>query len=376
MKFGRSPGLPRGFIIDPKEIGAIVLRPVSFLVGKAAQTALVSGQALPLGGGPLFFSAIEVFLTVGDNICIVNSNVSEVEQWAAAECRHVKEAIAKQLDALSNARPPFAGLTMDRPRLMGVVNLTPDSFYDGGRLLTVEAAVAHGRKLWKAGADLLDIGGESTRPGSKIISVQEELDRVLPVIEALAKEGALISGDTRRVLVMQAAIAAGARIINDVSALTESGATVAVAEAGAAVILMHMQGTPITMQNNPTYDHAPFEILRYFLGRISACEEAGIDRSAIAVDPGIGFGKKTAHNLQIFQQMAMFHASGCPVVVGASRKSFIGAIAGIDHPDFRLPGSIAAATLAASQGVKLHRVHDVDETKQALALVHAIQETG
>jgi dihydropteroate synthase len=255
---------------------------------------------------------------------------------------------------------------------MGVINVTPDSFYDGGRFPTTTTAVAHGRVLRDAGADILDIGGESTRPGSDSVTEQQEMDRVLPVIERLAADGALVSADTRRATVMRAACAAGARIINDVSALTEPGAMSAVAETGVAVVLMHMQGAPRTMQDDPAYDHAPYEVLRFLADRIALCEAAGIERRAIMVDPGIGFGKTVAHNLQIFEQLALFQATGCSVMVGASRKSFIAAVSGCDDANDRLPGSLAAATIAASQGVQLHRVHDVAATRQALSVVQAV----
>lgn len=261
---------------------------------------------------------------------------------------------------------------MDRPRLMGVVNITPDSFYDGGRLNTKADAVAHGRALRDAGADILDIGGESTRPGSEAVSEQEEMDRILPVIEQLAADGALVSADTRRAAVMQAAVAAGARIINDVSALTDPEALGVVAETGVSVVLMHMQGAPRTMQESPAYDHAPYEVARFLIDRIAVCEAAGIERKRIVIDPGIGFGKTVLHNLQIFEQLTLLHATGCAVMIGASRKSFIGAVSATGNPDDRLPGSLAVATMAAAQGTQLHRVHDVAATGQALSIVRAI----
>jgi dihydropteroate synthase len=230
--------------------------------------------------------------------------------------------------------------------------------------------------LRDAGADILDIGGESTRPGSEAVSEQQEMDRILPVIEQLSSEDILVSVDTRRAFVMRAACAAGARIINDVGALTDPGALEAAADAGAAVVLMHMQGAPRTMQDDPTYDHAPYEVLRFLQDRIAACEAVGIDRAAIMVDPGIGFGKSIDHNFQIFEQLALFHATGCAIMVGASRKSFIGAVAGGVSPDDRLPGSLAAALMAAGQGVQLHRVHDVAATRQALAVSRAMVEAA
>jgi len=375
MKIMRSPGLPRGFPIDPDDLASLILRPTGLLGGSTAREAVAAGHARLLAGGPLAFTAAEVFLRHDGRVDIAGGTISAVEEWAVAEGGAIAAAVAAQLYALSLPRAPVAGLSMDRPRIMGVVNATPDSFYDGGRLPTSAAAVAHGRALRAAGADILDIGGESTRPGSEAISEQAEMDRVLPVIEVLAADGALVSVDTRRAVVMRAAFAAGARIINDVSALTEPGALAAVAETGAAVVLMHMRGVPRTMQDNPVYDHAPYDVARFLMDRIGACEAAGIARNSVMVDPGIGFGKTMAHNLQIIEQLALFHATGCAVVVGASRKRFIGAVdarADRNSPDDRLPGSIAAATIAAGQGVQVHRVHDVGATRQALAVAHAV----
>jgi dihydropteroate synthase len=307
---------------------------------------------------------------------VVSTTVSSVQEWAETEGGATQTAVMAQLSALARPRPAIAGLTTERPRLMGIINVTPDSFFDGGRLATKERAVAHGRALRDAGAHILDIGGESTRPGSSPVSEQEEIDRVLPVLEQLVEDGALVSIDTRHASVMRAACAAGARIINDVSALTEPGALEAARDTGAAVVLMHMRGAPRTMQDNPIYSHAPYEVVQYLMSRIVACEAAGIQRDAILVDPGIGFGKSVDHNLQILEQLALLHATGCAVLFGASRKSFIGSITNCEDPEDRLPGSLAAATLAAGQGAQIHRVHDVAETRRALAVVDAINRSG
>ena len=379
MKIKRNPGLPRGFPIDPGDPTSLILRPIGLLAGSTAREAIATGRARQLASGPLAFTAAEIFLRQGDGVEIVGGAISAIEEWAIAEGDATAAAVASQMYALSLPRGSVAGLSMDKPRLMGVVNVTPDSFYDGRRLPTTDAAVAHGRALRDAGADILDIGGESTRPGSDAVAEQQEMDRILPVIEQLVADGALVSADTRRAAVMRAAYAAGARIINDVSALTEPGAVEVVAETGAAVVLMHMQGAPRTMQDGPAYDHAPYEVVRFLADRIASCEVAGIERDVIMVDPGIGFGKTVIHNLQIFEQLALFHATGCAVMVGASRKSFIGAIddrADGDNPEDRLPGSLAAAIIAASQGVQLHRVHDVAATRQALSVVRAVVAVG
>lgn len=377
MKVQRSPGLPRGFSFDPeKNPTPIILRPLALLAGTTAKDAVADGRGHPLVGGPLAFSLVDVFLASddGDRINLVMSPLSDVEEWAASEGGDVAAAVAAQITVLSEPRPYFAGLPLDRPRIMGIVNVTTDSFYDGGRLTNADAAVAHGTALIDAGADILDIGGESTRPGSDAVSEAAEMDRVLPVVERLVEKGAVISVDTRRPVVMRAACAAGASVINDVFALTEPGALEAAAETGAAVVLMHMQGSPATMQESPAYDHAPYETARYLSGRVRACEAAGIDRSMIAIDPGIGFGKTADHNLEILEALPVYHALGCALALGVSRKSLIGAVTGTENPEDRLPGTLASVGHAAAQGVQIHRVHDVVEARQALAVARAIIE--
>lgn len=270
----------------------------------------------------------------------------------------------------------FAGLTLDRPRLMAVINATPDSFSDGGEAFAVEDAVRRGRAFLAEGADILDIGGESTRPGAEPVPVAEEIRRVVPVIKALAAEGALISIDSRRADVMRAAVKAGARIINDVSALTGEGALDAAADLGVPVILMHMQGEPGTMQDNPSYGDVVAEVRDGLLARAQACREAGIADQDIALDPGIGFGKTVAHNLSLLAHLDSLTATRHPVVLGVSRKSYIAKIDRDVPPGDRVAGSVATALAAWDQGVRIFRVHDVAEHRQALAVYGAIAEAG
>ena len=270
----------------------------------------------------------------------------------------------------------FAGLSLDRPRIMGIVNVTPDSFSDGGEALRVEEAVRRGRAMLAAGADILDIGGESTRPRATPVSVDEECARVLPVIEALADEGALISIDSQRAAIMRTAVAAGAKIVNDVTALDgDLDAAAVVAETGVSVILMHMQGAPQTMQDNPTYDVPSQDIRDYLAGRIAVCEAADISRDRIAVDAGIGFGKTLDHNLELLAHMDVLHALACAVVLGVSRKSFIGRLTGVEDPRERVAGSVAAALATRDLGVQIFRVHDVAQTRQAFDVWEAIRRT-
>lgn len=268
----------------------------------------------------------------------------------------------------------FAGLTLDRPRLMAVINATPDSFSDGGEAFALEDALNRGRAFIAEGADILDVGGESTRPGATPVSAQEEIRRVVPVIEALAAEGALVSIDSRRAEVMRAAVKAGARIINDVSALQGEGALDAAADLGVPVILMHMQGEPGTMQDNPAYDDVVAEVRNGLLARARACRNAGIAAHDIALDPGIGFGKTVVHNLALLAHLGDLTATGHSVVLGVSRKSYIAKIDRDVPPGERVAGSLATALAAWDRGVRIFRVHDVAEHRQALAVYGAIAD--
>lgn len=264
-------------------------------------------------------------------------------------------------------------LKLDRPRVMGIVNVTPDSFSDGGEHATVDAAVAHGLELVEEGADALDIGGESTRPGADDVPLEEELGRVIPVIERLAKETTLpISIDTSKPEVMRAAVAAGAGMINDVKALRREGGLDAVAELRVPVILMHMLGEPRSMQDAPEYDDVVADVHRFLAERIFAAEMAGIDKKRMVVDPGFGFGKTGAHNLALLAQLQRFTELGVPVLAGFSRKKTIGDLTGRADPHERIHGSVAAALIAAQRGAMLLRVHDVAATVDALKVWNAV----
>lgn len=264
-------------------------------------------------------------------------------------------------------------LKLDRPRVMGIVNVTPDSFSDGGAHDTLEAAVAHGLKLASEGADLLDIGGESTRPGAEAVPLDEELRRVVAVIERLAKETPLpISIDTSKPEVMRAAVQAGAGMINDVYALRREDALDTAAALGVPVVLMHMQGEPRSMQEAPDYDDVVGDVHRFLAERIFAAEMSGIAKKNIIVDPGFGFGKNTQHNLTLLAQLERFAELGVPVLAGLSRKRSIGEITGRDVPAERVSGSVAAHLIAAQRGAKILRVHDVAATVDALKVWNAV----
>ena len=276
-------------------------------------------------------------------------------------------------EALVSPRPPFAGLPMNRTTIMGIVNVTPDSFSDGGRHDQTQAAIDHALRLAEEGADILDIGGESTRPGSDAVALEDELRRVIPVIEGLrGKTDKKISVDTRKAQVMRKAAAAGADILNDVSALTHDPKALETAAAmGLPVMLMHAQGDPKTMNVNPVYDDVVLDVFDFLESRIAACVRAGIARDKIVVDPGIGFGKHLHHNVAVLSAMSLYHALGVPVLLGASRKKLIGQICNVDDPKERVPGSLAAALSSVAQGVQIVRVHDVAATRQAVSVWHA-----
>lgn len=264
------------------------------------------------------------------------------------------------------------------PRVMGIVNVTPDSFSDGGKFAATNLAIEHALKLAEEGADILDIGGESTRPNATPVSLQEELDRVIPVIEALVKQfkqdkqvNIPISIDTYKPQVMHAAIAAGASMVNDVRALQEDGALEVVAKTNVGICLMHMQGTPQTMQQNPHYDDVVNDVKAFLAARLQASVHAGVATSRILLDPGFGFGKTREHNILLLQNLQSFATLGQPLLVGLSRKSVLGQVTGNDI-NARLYASIAASVLSAMKGAKMLRVHDVRATVEALKFVQAV----
>lgn len=317
--------------------------------------------ALPLAGGWCWFSQVEV-----------------LRRDAVAEVVPASALPGEVRDRLSAPRAAFGGLAMDRPQVMGILNVTPDSFSDGGKFLAPEAALAQARAMAEA-ADVLDIGGESTRPGAAEVAVDAEVARTAPVIAAL-RQGGLgcpISIDTRKAAVARAALAAGAGIVNDVSAMGfDPGMASVVAGSGAPVILMHSVGTPATMQDDPRYEDVLLDVYDFLKARIAAAVAAGISRDRIMVDPGIGFGKTAAHNLLLVRRLSVFHDLGVPVLLGVSRKRFIGTIGRETVAERRVPGSLAVGLAGVAQGAQVLRVHDVAETRQALRLWQAVNGVG
>ncbi|WP_019644594.1 dihydropteroate synthase [Novispirillum itersonii] len=330
------------------------------------------GGGIPATGVPVL--AWRVWLQTGPSeLTQVDCTRDALTGWARDAGEAVWGMVKRRLAAVEGRRPAFAGLDMARPHVMGIVNVTPDSFSDGGDHFDPGTAVQRGLEMLAAGATVLDVGGESTRPGADPVSPQEEIRRVVPVIRAFADRGAVVSIDTRHAVVMEAAVAAGAAILNDVTGLLGDPDSLPTAvRLGKPVMLMHMQGEdPRTMQADPSYPHAPVAVFEALARRVEACLAAGISREALCVDPGIGFGKTVEHNAALMRTLGMLHGLGCPVLLGASRKSFIGRLAGVDRPKDRLPGSLTAAIRGWEQGVQIVRVHDVAETVQALKVWQA-----
>lgn len=278
------------------------------------------------------------------------------------------------LSRLTAPRAPIAGLSMDAPRIMGILNVTPDSFSDGGQFDRPDAAAAQAMRMVQEGADILDIGGESTRPGAAQVDVTQEIARTAPVIKAIrAQTDIAISIDTRKAAVADAAIDAGAGLVNDVAAFTFDAEMAAVtATAGVPCCLMHAQGDPATMQDAPHYDEVVLDVYDFLDVRVKAAEAAGIRRDQIVIDPGIGFGKTLDHNLALLKNLSIFHGLGCPVLLGASRKRFIGTLGDAPNAQDRMPGSVAIALHAVRQGMQILRVHDTLATRQALSLHMAV----
>jgi dihydropteroate synthase len=276
-----------------------------------------------------------------------------------------------QIEQWHCGRFRFAVGVRDESVVMGIINVTPDSFSDGGRFLLPYAALKHAERLVEEGAHILDIGGESTRPGSAAVSAEEEIRRVAPIVEALANAGHCVSIDTRKPETMRAAIAAGAAIVNDVYALRAEGAIEACAKSDVGLVLMHMQGEPATMQQEPRYDDVADEVAGFLRARAQACERAGIARERIAIDPGFGFGKTTAHNIELTKKLDRVVAASYPVLVGWSRKRTIGELTGRTVASERVYGSVAAALACVARGARIVRVHDVRETVDALKVWRA-----
>ncbi len=348
----------------------VYLRPTGFVDAPFGH----DGKVARLAGGLLWFSAVEI-ISASD---IELVTVGELEGRLAG----LGEEAATAWSNLTSPRAPLQlgsrTVRLDQPQIAGIVNFTPDSFSDGGQFTDSEEAIAAGHEMSAAGAAIVDVGGESTRPGARAVWEGDEAERIMPIIGRLAAAGVAVSVDTRKAAVMELALSTGANMINDVSALTwDERAAEVVARSGCTVVLMHHQGSPETMQDDPRYDRPVLlEVYDWLKERIAAAVDGGIARERIIVDPGFGFGKNVQHNLQLMNGLAMLHGLGCPIMLGASRKRTIGALANEAPADRRLGGSIALALKAADRGVQLLRVHDVPETLQALRVWRGLRDAA
>ena len=333
------------------------------------------GKVARLAGGLSWFGLVELIQVDGHRRA-----QAEIVPVEGIEARFDGEMAADWARITAPRAPLHLGdrtIRLDQPQVMGIINATPDSFSDGGAHADASAAAEAGAIMAAQGAAIIDVGGESTRPGATTIWENDEIERVLPVIQQLAAAGTAVSIDSRKAGVMSAALGAGAKLVNDVSALTwDPQSADVVAKAGAAVVLMHHQGDPQSMQKDPRYDDVLVEVYLWLEERIAAAQEAGIARDQILVDPGIGFGKSIAHNLELMNGLSLLHGLGCSIVLGASRKRMIGALSNEVPADQRLPGSLTLALKAVEQGAQMVRVHDVPETVQALKVWRGLRDAA
>jgi dihydropteroate synthase len=348
-----------------------LIRPTGFVDSPFDQ----DGKVARLAGGLNWFGLVELIRVDGNRR--IGSEIVAVEGIDD----HFDDTMAADWARITGQRAPLQmgerTIRLDQPQVMGIINATPDSFSDGGAYADGASAAEAGAGMAAQGAAVIDVGGESTRPGATAVWENDEIERVLPIVQQLAASGHAVSIDSRKSGVMAAAIGAGAKLVNDVTALTwdPQSATV-VAEAGVPVVLMHHQGDPTTMQDAPRYDDVLVEVFLWLEDRIAAAETAGIARDKILVDPGIGFGKSVAHNLELMNGLALLHGLGCPIVLGASRKRMIGALANEVPANRRLPGSLTLALKAVEQGAQIVRVHDVPETVQALKIWRGLRDAA
>ncbi len=354
------------------EDAKLYLTPSGLTFGRAPSLSL------PLADGSLSFNSLKVTLREGKRVFYQGvfpvTSLNALKEQLPVGLHAKFDSTLKRLTAPRKPLDlPGGGLlSFAKPLVMGVVNLTPDSFSDDGVYMNPGLAADQPGALFDEGADIVDIGGESTRPGAKEVPLEEEIQRLAPVFDIVKDRPGPISVDTRKAAVMAAALEAGAGLINDISALTFDPEALDAAKSAPGIVLMHALGTPETMQDNPSYDDVLLDVYDYLEERIEACARAGIKRDKLIVDPGIGFGKTTTHVLDLLKNLSLFHSLGVPVLVGVSRKRFIGELTGVKDPKERLSGSIAAAVLAVGQGAQIIRCHDVAETAQALTIFGAV----
>ena len=344
------------------------LRPVDITAFSSAS----NGGLYPLAGTGLGFTTCDVLTRHPAGFTVTRLSVNDMLASARKTSADALMLAEQLLDQFTQPRDDFAGLSMNTPHVMGIINVTPDSFSDGGDHAQSDHAISSAHAMVNAGATILDIGGESTRPGADIVGTEEECRRILPVIQALSQQGYCVSADTRHTDVMEQAMANGAALINDVGGLRADGAAMLMANTGKPVIIMHMQGEPGSMQQQPEYDFVPADVYDWLEDRIHQAVASGIKKQDIAVDFGFGFGKTPQHNMTLMAWLSMFHGLGVPLLLGVSRKSTIAHFANGEPAKDRMAGSIALATLGYAQGVQMYRVHDVAETVQALSVAKAM----
>ena len=361
---------PRGFFVAG--VTHLYCRPVNLIYLPQIDQDTRESSYCRLAGGSIVFEKIELILRDQQHIYSFESSIDAARAWALAE--GCIEELDKQMLMIVSRRAGYFEEKDTSPLLMGIINVSPDSFFGAATSFNTEAAISRAHSLIAEGVDIIDVGGESTRPGSRSIKTSEEIDRVIAVIEGIKGFGVPISIDTSKPKVMEAALSAGASIINDITALTGDPNSLSLAaKYKVPVVLMHMKGTPLTMQKRPQYDSAILDVFDYLKWRISVCLQAGILPENLIIDPGIGFGKNDDHNISILKRISLLHSLGFPILLGMSRKSIIASLSDGEPVDKRLPGSLSAAIYAAGQGVQLLRVHDVSETRQALAIKEALQ---
>ncbi|MBB45848.1 MAG: dihydropteroate synthase [Rhodospirillaceae bacterium] len=361
---------PRGFFVAG--VTHLYCRPINLIYSPQLDQDNRESSYCRLAGGSLVFEKIELILRDQQHIYSFESSIDAARAWALAE--GCMEELDELMLMIVSRRAGYFEEKDTSPLLMGIINVSPDSFFGAATSFNTEAAISRAHSLIAEGVDFIDVGGESTRPGSSSIKTSEEIDRVVAVIEGIKGFGVPISIDTSKAKVMEAALSAGASIINDITALTGDPNSLSLAaKYKVPVVLMHMKGTPLTMQKRPQYDSAILDVFDYLKWRVSVCLQAGILPENLIIDPGIGFGKNDDHNISILTRISLLHSLGFPILLGMSRKSLIASLSDGEPVDKRLPGSLAAAIYAAGEGVQLLRVHDVSETRQALAIKEALQ---
>ena len=350
--------------------GVFYLIPLGVIYNYNSENLVKNKLALPLVNKRFSFCSVKLVINSSNKYYSFFSSVGDMFKWLEGEDCLIKNEIYSIFNNLNNSPNTYCGLKIDKPLIMGILNVTPDSFSDGGRYNDFDSAVRHSQNLIDAGASIIDVGGESTRPGAIPVDPSVEQERIIPIVKVLSEKGITVSVDTMHASTMDLALNSGASIINDISALSNDKDSVQVIKKNKAfVIMMHMQGKPLSMQESPSYGFAEIDVYNFLKSRIEFCQKEGVSRDKISIDPGIGFGKSQSHNFNILKNIMLFQMLGLPLVLGVSRKSFVGNLTGVSSPDNRLIGSVSLGLINAIKGVNILRVHDVIETNEALKVI-------